>query len=85
MVPLPLQVWSQLFDVRASLLVSCACKQSWCCAAVLWQEKVLKTTELLHQAGMLALSARNLTLKGLAWCGSLVEPPVQLWCQAPHA
>ena len=34
--------------------------------------------ELLHQAGLLALSATNVILKGLAWCGSMVEPPCQV-------
>ena len=42
MVPFLLQVWSQPANVRASLRIGYACKQSKFCAAVFWQKLILK-------------------------------------------
>ena len=44
MVPLLLQVRSQLANIGASLLIMFACKHSRCCGAVLWQGTVLKNS-----------------------------------------
>ena len=72
MIPLLLQVQSQLVDVWASQVLRLACKPSRWCAAVF-------RTGLLQQAGMLAWSATEACLCGLAHVGCLMEPPVQLW------
>ena len=43
------------------------------------------TVTVMGHAGVLALSATDLILRGLALCGGMVEPHVLPWCQVPHA
>ena len=77
MVLLLLQVQSQSANVGASLLPRLAGRNAGVVLQYLRKDSFLMTG-LLHQAGMLACRSDDLCLYGLAWCGGLVEPPVQI-------